>query len=136
VAASSIFSVRGKIPFTKEIGSVVLLRPLDALWPTQKYSTIGEGGVSSPECVYCPNLDLADEEVETHMEGVVLVTATITSEGSVTPFKVIKRLDSELDERAVESLKMWQLKPATNADGEPIPVRTTVEIVVRRKPGA
>ena len=133
LAASPIISVRGKIPFTKEVGSVVLL-PLDALWPKQKSLATGEGGVSSPECVYCPNLNLSDGENKGHLEGVVLVMATITSDGSIARAKVIKSLDSDLDERAVERLGVWKLRPATNADGKPIPVRIPVEIVVRFKP--
>jgi len=60
--------------------------------------------------------------------------ATITSDGSIARAKVIKSLDSDLDERAVERLGVWKLRPATNADGKPIPVRIPVEIVVRFKP--
>ena len=111
-----------------------MLLPLDALWPKQKSLATGEGGVSSPECVYCPNLNLSDGENKGHLEGVVLVMATITSDGSIATAKVIKSLDSDLDERAVERLGVWKLRPATNADGKPIPVRIPVEIVVRFKP--
>ena len=62
----------------QEIAIVVPLPP-DA---SKKDFFSGEGGVSSPECVYCPNPQFSAEAEEIKLQGTVLLDAIITAEGS------------------------------------------------------
>jgi TonB family protein len=59
------------------------------------------------------------------------VLAGITAEGRVTQARVIQGLGSGLDEEAVEALKSWRLKPATDVDGRPVPVYMPFELIFR-----
>ena len=127
---SPISTVGGKIPFTKEIGSKIYL-PFDALWPLNKKFTPGEQGVSGPTCVYCPNPQYSAEAHERKQEGYVLLTAVITSEGRATQIKVARSLGFGLDEEAIEAVKIWKFKPASDADGRPVPVYIPIEVTFR-----
>jgi len=121
--------LRGKIPMQK-IAILVPLPP-DA---SKKYLFSGEGGVSFPECVYCPNPQFSDAAKKSKRQGTVLLGAIITAEGSVTQVTVVKSLGSGLDERAIECVKEWRLRSAVDADGKPVSIPTPLEVVFRLNP--
>lgn len=121
--------VRGKIPM-QEIAIVVPLPP-DA---SKKDFFSGEGGVSSPECVYCPNPQFSAEAKKIKLQGTVLLDAIITAEGSATQITVVKGLGHGLDEQAIECVNQWRLRPAIDADGKPVSVPTPLEVVFRLNP--
>lgn len=130
VALTPISTVNGKIPFSKEIGSKVYL-PLDALWPRNKKFTPGEQGVGYPSCIYCPNPQYSSEAHTAKLEGIVILLAVINADGRATQIRVSKSLGSGLDEEAIEAVKEWRFKPATDADGLPVPVFTPLELTFR-----
>jgi TonB family protein len=121
--------VRGKIPM-REIAIVVPLPP-DA---SKKYLFSGEGGISSPECVYCPNPQFSAEAKKIKLQGTVLLDAIITAEGSATQITVVKGLGHGLDEHAIECVKEWRLRPAIEADGNPVSIPAPLEVVFRLNP--
>jgi TonB family protein len=130
VWTSPISTVGGKIPFTSEVGSTVYL-PLDALWPANKKFTSGEQGVGYPSCIYCPNPQYSSEAHKARLEGTVVLLAVINADGRATQIRIAKSLGSGLDEKAIEALKEWKFKPATDADGRSVPVFTPIELVFR-----
>jgi TonB family protein len=128
IDTSSIVSVNGYVPYTKEIGSKVYL-PLDAVW-TNESAPAGQR-ISSPSCIYCPNPQYSSEAHKKKVEGTVLLTAGITTDGRAVQIIVVKSLGSGLDEQAIADLQTWKFRPAMYADGRPIPVYCPIEVTFR-----
>jgi len=88
----------------------------------------GKGGYSFPTCVYCPRADYSPEAMKARVSGTVELVVTVTAEGAVTDIYVRKGLGYGLDEKAVEAVRKWRLKPAYAPDGKPAAVRQIVEV--------
>ena len=63
------------------------------------------------------------------IQGTVLVSAVVTTEGGVSNVTVIRSLDKKygLDTQAVNAASQWKFSPATR-DGKPVPVTVTIEL--------
>jgi protein TonB len=60
------------------------------------------------------------------LEGLVLLEATIGTDGSVTSTKVLRAEPSGLTEAATEALRQWRYEPAHNSAGKPVAVVMTI----------
>ena len=56
-----------------------------------------------------------------HIQGTVVVQATIDRTGAVTDVRLVKSLGFGLDEAAMSAVKQWRFRPAT-LGGRPVPV--------------
>jgi len=67
--------------------------------------------------------------LEARIEGEVLLSAVVLTDGTVGEVTVTKSLDRDygLDDQAVSALKQWRFKPGTKK-GQPVAVRVDVEI--------
>lgn len=92
----------------------------------------GRDGVGIPACVYCPNPTFSDEAVKARYQGTAVLRVVVTTEGRVTNISVVRGLGLGLDERAIETVKTWQLKPARGPNGQIVPVQMLVEVVFRQ----
>jgi periplasmic protein TonB len=90
--------------------------------------TAGSGGYGMPACLYCPRADYSDEAMKVKVQGVVELMAIITPDGRVTDVHVAKGLGLGLDEKAIEAVRSWRLKPALGPDGKPASVRQLIEV--------
>ncbi|HKV04269.1 MAG TPA: energy transducer TonB [Candidatus Acidoferrales bacterium] len=88
----------------------------------------GTGGFGSPACLYCPRADYSDEAMKVKLQGVVELIAVVTPDGRVTDIHVAKGLGVGLDEKAIEAVRTWRLKPALGPDGRPAAVRQIIEV--------
>jgi periplasmic protein TonB len=88
----------------------------------------GTGGYGTPACLYCPRADYSDEAMKVKVQGVVELIATITPDGKVTDVHLSKGLGLGLDEKAIEAVRTWRLKPALGPDGRPAAVRQLIEV--------
>jgi protein TonB len=63
------------------------------------------------------------------IQGVVLLSAVVLPDGSVTDIRVIRSLDRSfgLDSKAIEAARQWQFFPGTR-QGEPVPVLVNIEL--------
>ncbi|MBI3668851.1 MAG: TonB family protein [Acidobacteria bacterium] len=120
----------GTIPMTKEIEAFFGKPSQSPPLPPGVFKA-GQGGVSFPRCVQCPNPSYTDEEGSQKVEGTVVLEVIITPEGRATGITVKKSVSPGLDQRAVEAVRKWSFKPAIGPGGKPIPVRTTIEITFR-----
>jgi TonB family protein len=128
---SPIVTVDGYIPYTNDIGTKIYL-PLDALWTTDNKSAPSEQRVSGPGCIYCPNPQYSSEAHKKKVEGTVLLSAAITTDGRAIQIIVVKSLGFGLDEQAIADVNTWRFKPAMYAaDHRPIPVYCLIEVVFR-----
>lgn len=88
----------------------------------------GTGGYGTPACLYCPRADYSDEAMKVKVQGVVELIAVITADGRVTDVHVAKGLGLGLDEKAIDAVRTWRLKPALGPDGKPATVRQIIEV--------
>jgi TonB family protein len=108
-----------------------LIKPLDSLAPKAGVFTAGEGGVSQPVCERCANPYYPESAARRGVQGVVVLSAVVTTQGRATNVSITKKLDAELDHWAVEAVRAWRFKPALNIDGKPVAVRTPIEVSFR-----
>ena len=64
---------------------------------------------------------------ERGVEGNVALEGLVLPDGSITAIRVVRSLDPELDELAIQALRQWQFSPAT-IDGRPVPSTMRVEL--------
>jgi periplasmic protein TonB len=88
----------------------------------------GMGGYGTPQCLYCPHAEYSDEAMKVKVQGVVELIAIITPDGRVTDVHLLKGLGLGLDEKAMEAVRTWRLKPAPGPDGKPASVRQIIEV--------
>jgi protein TonB len=61
------------------------------------------------------------------ISGTVLVGLVVSSKGEPKDVHVVKSLDKDIDQSAVEAVKQWRFDPAKKGD-QPVAVKITVEI--------
>jgi protein TonB len=88
----------------------------------------GTNGYGTPQCLYCPRADYTDEAMKVKVQGVVELVAVISPDGRVTEVHVAKGLGLGLDEKAIETVRKWRLKPAIGPDNKPAAVRQIIEV--------
>ncbi len=70
------------------------------------------------------------------VQGTVMLSAVIRSDGSVSEVRILRGVDDRLDEYASAALSRWRFRPATR-NGDPVALQTVVMIPFRpmRKAG-
>jgi len=61
------------------------------------------------------------------MQGIVILEAIITKEGTVESVRVLRGINPLLDASAMRAVQQWKYKPAT-FNGRPVPVYLTVTV--------
>jgi len=92
----------------------------------------GLNGVSSPRCIYCPQPEYSQKLRKAKIEGTVLLDVTVTTDGQIANPVVLKGPDADLNNKALESVRNWKMKPASGPDGKPVDCRVQVEITIHR----
>jgi TonB family protein len=70
------------------------------------------------------------ELMRQHVQGTVILSAVIHSDGSVRDIKVLRGVDDRLDQYASAALSRWRFRPATK-NGDPVALQTVVMIPFR-----
>ena len=70
------------------------------------------------------------EAIAAKLQGDVILSAIIGADGIPSDIHVLRELGKGLDRKAVECLRAWRFKPATN-HGEPLASKITVMINFR-----
>lgn len=86
----------------------------------------GKAGYGFATCVDCPVPDYSAEASAQHVQGSVVVAATITPDGSATDIQVSKTLGFGLDQKAMDAVRTWRFKPALGPDHKPASVRQAI----------
>ena len=90
------------------------------------------GGVTAPKVLARADPQYTAEATEAKLEGTVLLSVVIGTDGIARDLKVIKSLGSGLDEKALDAVKLWYFAPGTK-DGQPVNVRAQIEVNFRMK---
>jgi periplasmic protein TonB len=87
-------------------------------------------GVSPPRLIREVRADYTDAARRQNISGEVELEIVVRSDGSVGDVKVLRRLGSGLDERAVQAVRQWRFSPARLKG---VPVDVIVEVSVEFK---
>lgn len=79
------------------------------------------------------DLEYTDDALNAKLQGTVVLSTVVGTDGSPGEIKIVRGLGKGLDEKAVECLHQWLFAPTLN-HGEPVPTRATVEMEFRLPP--
>lgn len=117
------------------------LSPIDSFpksFPSPKDASIplvqraGVNGITSPNCVSCPDPDYTDPAREVKFSGTLLLDVTVSAEGRAIDASVVRGLPFGLNETAIKTIRDWQFRPATR-EGQPVACRVMIEVTFRLK---
>ncbi|HUB78630.1 MAG TPA: TonB family protein [Bryobacteraceae bacterium] len=103
---------------------------------THAAATVTEGAVKVGRDVAPPRLaskqepEYSEDARSTKLQGTVLLSITVGTDGEAHDFKLLHSLGFGLDEKAAEAVSEWRFKPGTR-DGAPVPVQATIEVNFR-----
>ena len=81
-----------------------------------------------PKAKHSPKPRYTKKAEREDIRGVVLVQATVGTDGRPQDVGIVRSLGYGLDEKAVEAVKKWRFSPAIGRDGKPVAVPVTIEI--------
>jgi TonB family protein len=119
-----------KLAMTDEM-KAHLTKPLESLGPGDGVFTAGVGGISIPRCAYCPNPSFAVGALNGQSAGTVLLMIVVDANGRASDITVKIGVTPELNQDAINAVKRWNFKPATDVDGKPVDTHVTAEIDFR-----
>jgi TonB family protein len=89
-------------------------------------------GVTLPVVVKEVKPSYTKGAMERQIQGSVLLKSVVLADGTVGDVEVLRSLDSELDQQAIDALKQWEFKPGTR-EGKPVAVRIACELTFTLK---
>lgn len=97
--------------------------------PQQQVVDGKDAGVTLPKVTSEVKPNYTPEAMQARIEGTVIMTVVVRTDGTPGDIEITKSLDSEygLDKQAVAALSQWRFEPGRK-DGKPVPVRVTVEM--------
>ncbi len=94
--------------------------------PTPPLRRIG-GSVMPPVVLNAPTPQFSEQARAAKIGGSVLVYLEVDTNGAPRHVRVLRGVGMGLDEKAVEAVRQYKFKPATE-DGQPVPVAMNVEV--------
>jgi periplasmic protein TonB len=91
--------------------------------------TVGSG-ISAPVPIKSPDPNYSSKAQKAKLEGVVVVSIVVDTDGLPKNIKITRSLGMGLDEEAIKAVKKWRFKPAIK-DGKPVAVQVNVEVNFR-----
>jgi TonB family protein len=83
--------------------------------------------VSAPVVVKEARPQYTPDAKDARIQGAVTLECVVQADGTIGAVKVIRSLDTGLDQEAVKAVKQWRFEPGTK-DGKPVPVLVTLEM--------
>jgi len=87
-------------------------------------------GVTQPQVLFNPQPEYSDDARKRKINGEVDMCIIVGRDGLVHAAAVTKPLDASLDEKALEAVRTWKFRPATNS-GSPVAVRLALQVWFR-----
>ena len=91
-----------------------------------EFTRKGENGITAPKPLYHPDPEYTDRARRKKINGTVVLSLVVATDGLVRDAKVTTSLDKDLDNQALKAVRTWKFEPATK-DGTPVAVRISVE---------
>jgi TonB family protein len=119
-----------KIALTDEMKSHLMV-PLESLVPSDEIFDMVAGGISEPTCRSCKNPYYPENVARRGVQGSVVLSVVVTADGRASNITIVKKLDRELDQEALNVVRTWKFIPGVNVDGKPVAVRVPIEVTFR-----
>jgi TonB family protein len=71
--------------------------------------------------------------IKEHIDGEVILYAIIRKDGNVDSIQIVRGIDPQLDQNAMEALSRWQFRPAMR-EGQPVELEAVIHIPFRFNP--
>jgi protein TonB len=91
----------------------------------------GFGGASQPKLIYSPDPEFSEEARKAKYQGVVVLKVLVGADGRVHNAQVARSLGMGLDEKALETIRLWKFEPARVKDGRAVDVWANIEVNFR-----
>ena len=94
------------------------------------YKVLETPGLTAPVAVNRVQPRYTSDAMRAKIQGMVYVQIVIDAQGSVEKARVIRGLDPQLDEQALEAARLWTFKPGM-LDGRAVPVAAVLMLEFR-----
>jgi protein TonB len=84
----------------------------------------------APRLIHKTDPEYTKQALDARVAGSVTLSGMIGTDGVPSDINVVKGLGNGLDEKAVECFQAWRFSPGLK-NGQPIPVKTQVEVKFR-----
>jgi TonB family protein len=130
VTASNVSSGR---QIEQRSASLPRTRSLDELGgesvrPKGPIYLLGQNGVSTPSCLYCPKPQYSEQALRHQIEGTAVVEAIIDASGRAQRVWEVSGLSDGLTEQAMDIVRQWRFKPAQVPNGDAVTVMAPVDV--------
>ena len=87
-------------------------------------------GVKAPALLYKVQPEYAEEARKAGLQGAVILSVDVGTDGFARNVKVVRSLGMGLDEKAIEAVQKWKFRPGSK-DGNPVIVAATIQVNFR-----
>ena len=99
----------------------------DALKRADNANLLARGGHGA-SLVYSVDPEFTEGARKKHFSGNVTIALTVDRDGKPKNVHVVKGVGLGLDEKAVEAVRQYRFKPATEANGQPVAMPLTIDV--------
>src|ERR1700727_1261471 len=85
---------------------------------------------TEPKVIHTVPPEYTKEALEAKLQGVVVLSAVVSIDGSVTEIKLVRGLGKGLEENAIKCVGQWRFAPGSS-HGEPVPRKVFLEVNFR-----
>jgi periplasmic protein TonB len=89
-------------------------------------------GATPPRVLQKTEPEYTPEAKAAKIDGTVLLTLVVGSDGVARDIQVVRSLDPGLDNKAMAAVQNWKFQPATK-DGQAVSMKATIEVNFRLK---
>jgi protein TonB len=89
-------------------------------------------GATPPKVLQKTDPEYTPEAKAAKIDGTVLLSLVVGSDGVARDIQVVRSLDPGLDNKAMAAVQNWKFQPATK-DGQAVSMKATIEVNFRLK---
>jgi TonB family protein len=101
---------------------------VESVQPKGPIYLLGQNGVSTPSCLYCPTPHYSEQALKNKVEGTAVVEAIIDRSGRAQRVWEVRGLSDGLTEQALDIVRQWHFKPAQVPNGDTVTVMAPVDV--------
>jgi TonB family protein len=103
--------------------------------PPQEAAVTLASGVTAPIPLVHPEAEYTEEARKARNQGDCIISVIVDAQGMPQNPRVVRGLGMGLDQKAIEAVNKYRFRPAMK-NGEPVPIRITVEVSFRFREGS